>query len=385
MVRVLLLLALLPAVAVAQEENEESDDPIVVGETDEPPEFRLPEAIVEPLVALPRPDDALSYELPAPQDVGGLSVLPLEPDEDLRRLMFEVAVGEEETILLVSGQPADRYAVDDVRLQLPPPFLVVGLDHGVHMVRVLRSGAVHAQRVRCVDGHLTLFDTEAVLSSKPDPEQEEDRRQRELLAELLVGLEEGEDVVAKIRQCMTFLEENPDGEAADQARTILSNLRQRLDAHSTVEMGDDIPTEELRERQRLEAIATAPRPPGTRSRQTAGIALAGGAVGLTIAALAMDGTASDAAEQYHHLRLTGDDIAAAPYLHQAQINEDSSRVCGALAVVSVATAAAVLIADGALRAHWKRLRREIGDDGEEDGSDLALVPTPGGLALVGRW
>jgi hypothetical protein len=384
MTRLLILaLALLPAVAVAQDEDEE--DPIVVGEPDESPPLRLPEAIVEPLVALPRPDDAPSYELPVPQDVGGLSVLPLEPTEDLKRLMFEVAVGEEETLLLVSGQSADRYAVDDVRLQLPPPFLVVGLEHGVHMIRVLRSGAVHAQRVRCVDGHLTLFDTEAVLSSKPDPEQEENQRQRELLAELLVGLEEGEDLVAKIRLCMAFIEEHPDSEAADQARTILSNLRQRLDTDSTVELGDDIPTEELRERQRLEAIAIAPRPPGTRPRQFAGLALAGSALGLTVAALAMDGTASSAAEQYHQLRLVGDEASAAPYLRQAQVNEDASRACGALAVVSVATASAVLIADAALRGRWKGLRREFGADGEEDGADLALVPIPGGLALAGRW
>ena len=383
--RILLLLALLPSVAAAQEEDEGSDAPIVVVDPDDPPEPRLPEPIVEPLVALPRPEDAPSYELPAPQDVGGLSVLPQEPDEDLMRLMFEVAVAEDDTILLVSGSPSDRYAVDDVRLQLPPPFLVVGLDHGVHMVRVLRAGAVHAQRVRCVDGHLTLFDTEAVLSSKPDPEQEEVQRQRELLAELLLGLEQGEDVVAKIRLCMAFIDEHPDGEAADQARTILSNLRQRLDDDSTVELGDDIPTEELRERQRLEAIASAPRPAGTRPRQVAGVTLAGGALGLTIAALAMDGTANGAAEQYHQLRLTGDEVAAAPYLHQARLNEDSSRVCGAIAVVSAVSSAAVLIADAALRARWKRLRREIGDDGEEDGSDLALVPTPGGLVLVGRW
>jgi len=322
-------------------------------------------------------------ELPVPTAMGGLGVLPLPADADLGALEQHLSVPADLSVVLVTGDPDDRFSIDDARLQLPPPFVLVGLEAGLHMLRILRDGEVVEEQIQCAPGQVTVIEADPIVAAWSAGDDGVAERQRFLMASLYASLEDSDDPFERVRICMRFIEENPGGEASAKARELLVVLREQIEDEDTasLDVSDNIATEELAERDRLTAIASTPRPLGTRTRQALGITMAGGAVAGTVVAVMADQAAAEAAVEYHQQRVLGGDAAAAPYLEQTRHNDDASRVAAAGAITAGVAAVTLLVVDRALHKRWLRLREDMGLDGPQ----VAVVPTGLGLAVGGAW
>jgi len=397
----LLILAFLTAgPALAQEDGEDDDMRVRVPRNDSSvvqqalPHEPKPDLLIEPEPdILPRD---MAIELPVPQDMGGVAVQPLGRDVDPVILRDRLAVPPTQTIVLVLGKRRDRLELSGVRLQLPPPFLVVGLAPDTHPSRLLHASAALPIQVRCEAGRLTVVDTEYVIGELTSGVDEEAIEQQQLMVQLFSDLGQLDSTVEKIRLCMTFLEDNPQGEAADTARKVLVNLREEMADEDTasLDVSDAVATAEMRQRERQIAIATAPRPTGARARQLLGFSLLGGAVTGTVAAVLFDRNAADAASMYHQELALGHEAGAAPYLDQARRNDTGYKIGVAGAITAGATGVTLLVVDRILYSRWKKLRRDLGVDSEEDepkeadeqaDSGFVIVPTGTGLAIGGVW
>jgi len=398
----LLLLTIVIATALpvfAQDDGEENDDEMRVRVPRQAdavvqlavPQEKKPDFLIEPEPnVLPRD---MVLDLPVPNDMGGLAVLPLSRDIDSMLLRERLAIPPDETIVLVLGKQRDRLELGGVRLQLPPPFLVVGLEPETHPSALLHAGEVLPIHVRCERGWLTVVDTDAVIAELASGVDEEALEQQQLMVEFFSDLGQLESTVEKIRLCMTFLEDNPRGEAADTARKVLANLRDEMADEDTasLDISDAVATAEMRQRERQIAIATAPRPAGARTRQVLGFTLLGGAVTGAVVAVVCDRAAADAATLYHQELALGHEAAAAPYLDQARRNDTGFRLGVAGAISAGATGATLLLVDRILYARWKKLRRDLGvdkdDDAPKEEADAGFVVVPAGLgvAIGGQW
>ena len=401
LVRLLVLtIAILTAAPVfAQDEGEDDDSEMRVRVPRQPdsvvqqvlPQDEKPDFLIEPEPnVLPRD---MVIDLPAPRDMGGLAVLPLSRDIDTELFRERLAVPPSQTLVLVLGKQRDRLELGGVRLQLPPPFLVVGLEPVTHPSALLHAGEVLPVQVRCETGWLTVVDTDAVIAELASGVDEEALEQQKLMVELFSDLGQLESTVEKIRLCMTFIEDNPRGDASDTARRVLANLRDEMADEDTasLDISDAVATADMRQRERQIAIATAPRPAGARARQVLGFTLLGSAVTCGVAAVAFDRSAAEAASEYHQELALGHEAGAAPYLAQARRNETGLKLTIAGAITAGATGATMLLVDRILYTRWKTLRRELGIDSDEDapkeGADagFVVVPTGTGVAIGGVW
>ena len=382
----LLIATLALTTALVEDDPDDSDDPILVEDDESPGREPSTEPLDDTWTVGPSKQSQqgdIVFALPSPLAMGGLGVLPLPVYTDLDVIEQHLYVPATMSIVLVSGEETDRFSVDGVRLQLPPPFALVGLDSGVYVVGILRDGEVVEQKMRCATGRVTVLDANPILASKSVGDGGVAEHQRFLLATLYSNLEDSDDPFERVRICMRFIEENPGGEASAKARDLLIMLRERIEDEdsSSLDVSDNIATEDLAERDRLTAIASAPRPVGTRTRQVLGITLASSAVVSGVAAVALDRAAAQAAVQYHQQRVVGGDAVAAPYLDQTRGNDDGSRVAAAGAITAGVAAVTLLVVDRALHARWRRLREEMSLQGPE----VAVVPTGLGVAIGGAW
>ena len=401
LVRLLVLtIALLTAVPVfAQDDGEEDDSEMRVRVPRQPgsvvdqvvPKDSQPGLLIEPEPnVLPRD---MVIDLPTPRDMGGLAVLPLSRDIDTELYRERLAVPPTQTLVLVLGKQRDRLELGGVRLQLPPPFLVVGLDPEDHPSALLHAGEILPVQVRCETGWLTVVDTDAVIAELTSGVDVEALEHQQLMVEFFSDLGHLESTVEKIRLCMTFIEEHPRGEASDTARRVLVNLREEMADEDTasLDVSDAVATADMRLRERQIAIATAPRPAGARTRQVLGFTLLGSALTSGVAAVAFDRSAADAATLYHQELALGHEAAAEPHLDQARRNQTGLQLSVAGAITTGVTGATLLLVDRILYSRWKTLRKELGVDSEEDApkeeadAGFVVVPTGPGLAIGGVW
>lgn len=330
-----------------------------------------------------------------PQTIGGLYVVPLKPEEDLGEFLDALEIPDDTAAVLVDGLPDDRFAFDGIKLKLPPPLMVFELETGVHVVAITRGAFTHEHQVQCTEGEVAIVLADQVLGALKSVDEMDAATQRDLMIELFTAIGDTEEIVEKIRICRRFLEVHPLGEAADKARAILADLESKVthEDEGKIDLSDNESTEDLMHQQKLSRFASSPRPPGTRSRQIGGFVLLGGAVASGAGAAVFDLSASNAADDYHRELVRGTEASAQPFLLQARQNETGFKLTLAGAIVAGTTAAAILIADGAIHSRWLRLRKELGITGhEEDDGEVMLVPTAiplpeGGVSigLSGVW
>jgi hypothetical protein len=330
--------------------------------------------------------------LPPPQNIGGLAILPLDTDLDVVDLIRHLHVEDSEAVLLVTGATSDRYSVNGIRLQLPPPFLVFQLDTGVSVVAVVRGAEIHEERVPTMEGSLSHFDTDAVLAGRKTDAEEDIEVQRALLADLYAALDDTPDIVEKIRICIRFVDVYPEGSATEKARAILADLRAKIadEDESSLDLSDEAQAE-MEKLRRQEAFAMSPRPPGTAGRKVGGFTFLGGAVALGVGAVAFDQSANSAAATYHQLVLESTEAAGAPYLDQARRNDQAFKASMVAAITCGTVSVVLLISDALIHQRWLRVRDRLEIDDEEPSyePEAALVPAPldggFGVALGGTF
>jgi len=236
-----------------------------------------------------------------PQTIGGLYVVPLKPEEDLGEFLDALEIPDDTAAVLVDGLPEDRFAFDGIKLKLPPPLMIFELETGVHVVAITRGAFTHEHQVQCTEGEVSIVLVDQVLGALKSVDEMDAEVQRELMIELFTAIGDTEDIVEKIRICKRFLEIHPIGDAADKARAILADLESKVthEDEGKIDLSENESTEDLLHQQRLSQFASAPRPPGTRSRQIGGFVLLGGAVASGVGAAVFDLSSSNAADDYH--------------------------------------------------------------------------------------
>ena len=328
-----------------------------------------------------------------PQTIGGLYVVPLKADEDLSVFLEALEIPADTGAVLIDGQPEDRFAFDGIKLKLPPPLMIFELETGVHVVAITRDAFTHEHQVQCVEGEVAIVLVDQVLGGLRTVDEASEERQRELMIELFTAIGDTEEIVEKIRICRRFLEIHPVGDAADKAQAILADLESKVthEDEGQLDLSDNESTEELIRQRKLAQFAGAPRPPGAASRQVGGFVLLGGALGCSVGAVIFDQTAATAADDYHHELVYGTDASAQPYLRQARQNTTGFKLTLTGAIALGTTAIAILVADRAVHARWKRLREELGIEKEDDGEVMVVptaMPLPNGgvgIGVGGVW